>query len=210
MSSIMTGRRAGVLAALTLAALASAGCAPEPGGARSTVEASATEAAGPTLTASAAPAPTTDRFALPGECRQMYSAGMLADLERTLPPLNDPAVTLYATQVPAALDVLQSGVPTIRCTWGSAGGAGLATAVSVVEGDQATRVHDALVEAGFECADGLGGIVCRTQTETVTMEDAIVSLGESHVLRDGGWVATSWVGALPEGYTEDVVGTLWG
>ncbi len=210
MSSIVTGRRAGVLAALALVALAAAGCAPEPGGAGPTPDASITGTPGPTLTASAAPAPTTDRFTLPGDCRQLYSAGMLAVLEQTLPPLNDPAVTLYATQVPAALDVLGSGVPTVRCTWGSAGGKGLATAVSVVDGEQVARVHDALAAAGFECTEALGGIVCRTQTETVTMDDVVVSLGESHVLRDGGWVATSWVGALPDGYTEDVVATLWG
>ena len=205
MSSVVAGRRAGVIAALALVVLAAAGCAPEPGAG----PAPATGTPGPTLTASAVPVPTEAPFALPPDCRQLYSAGMLADLERTLAPLNDPAVTLYATQVPAALDVLQSGIPTMRCTWGPAGGEGLATAVSVVDGDQSSRVQDALTAAGFECGDVLGGIVCSTQTETVTMDDEVVSLGESHLLRDGGWVATSWVGALPEGYTEDVAGTLW-
>ena len=136
--------------------------------------------------------------------------GKPSDLERALPPLNDPAVTLYATQVPEALDVLQSGIPSVRCTWGSAGGEGLATAVSVVDGDQSARVQDVLAAVGFECGDALGGIVCRTQTQTVTMDDEVVSLGESHLLRDGVWVATSWVGALPDGYTEDIAGTLWG
>lgn len=206
MSSLVAGRRARALSALALVALATAGCAPEPGEGPTP----STGAPGPTLTASPVPAPAATPFALPTDCRQLYSAGMFANLERALPPLNDPAVTLYATQVPEALDVLQSGIPTVRCTWGSAGEEGLATAVSVVDGEQSSRVQDALAAAGFECGDALGGVVCRTQTETVTMDDEVVSLGESHLLRDDAWVATSWVGALPEGYTEDIAGTLWG
>ena len=34
--------------------------------------------------------------------------------------------------------------------------------------------------------------------------------GESHFLREGVWIATGWVNAGPNGYTHDMVTTIFG
>ena len=34
--------------------------------------------------------------------------------------------------------------------------------------------------------------------------------GESHFIRDGIWIATKWVNASPDGYTHDMVTTIFG
>ena len=39
--------------------------------------------------------------------------------------------------------------------------------------------------------------------------DQLVSMGETHFLGDGGWVATRWINVDPPGYTEDIVATIW-
>lgn len=133
---------------------------------------------------------------------------MLATLNATLAPLNDPAIDLPATQVVPALEILQSGIPTLRCTWGAAGKPGLATNVSVVTGDQASSIQDAVAANGFGCSDVAGGTLCTRQAQTVDFNDNVVTQGESQFLRGSIWVTTSWVGGLPDGYTEDIAATL--
>ena len=39
---------------------------------------------------------------------------------------------------------------------------------------------------------------------------AITAGGETHYVGDGAVVTTAWINFAPEGYTEDVVATLWG
>ncbi|MDQ1129142.1 hypothetical protein [Microbacterium sp. SORGH_AS_0888] len=41
------------------------------------------------------------------------------------------------------------------------------------------------------------------------MDDKVVTRGETHFLRGNGWITTSWVDDQPDGYTEDIVATLW-
>ena len=196
-------------AVIGAAVLALAGCAPEP---TATSSSSLTVSASPGATSTAAvasPSPAaTSAASLPASCEQLYSAGMLSTLNATLAPLNDPAIDLPATQVVPALEILRSGIPTLHCTWGAAGRPGLATNVSILTSDQASSVQDAVAANGFGCSDVAGGTLCTRQAQTVDFNDNVVTQGESQFLRGSTWVTTAWVGALPDGYTEDIAATL--
>ena len=144
-------------------------------------------------------------FALPEQCEDIYSAGMLASLNAATPPLNDPGVTMNATQNVDALELLTSGIPTIRCSWGRPSESGLATNVSVVDAARTAALLDALRAAGFGCESIWEGTLCQIEQRTVDLDDNEVTLGESHFVRGDGWVSTAWINFAPEGYTEDIV-----
>jgi hypothetical protein len=57
---------------------------------------------------------------------------------------------------------------------------------------------------------GGGAPRCQIEQRTVDLDDNEVTLGESHFVRGDGWVTTAWINFAPEGYTEDIVSTLWG
>lgn len=208
----MTPRLARPVAALLgIAALglAVAACAPEPEAtsspsASATTTATATSTATPTATATS----SADDIALPDSCEQIYSASMLQSLQAS-EPLNDPGITMYATNVVPALEILESGIPTLRCTWGAPSEQGLATQVSIVDAHQSATILDALAANGFSCEDLDSGTVCRIQSQTVDLNDDLVTQGETQYLRGNAWVTTSWIDLTPDGYTEDIVATLW-
>ncbi|MBB2976020.1 hypothetical protein FHX49_001590 [Microbacterium endophyticum] len=184
-------------------------CAPEPSASASASASPSGDAATPTSSPTPSNSNPTDDVALPESCEALYSAPMLATLQSDLPPLNDSEVDLYSTQIVPALEILDSGVPTLRCTWGGPGTLGLATNVSIVSAEQNATVVDALTSAGLTCSETAGGTLCSAQSEVVDLDGNTVARGESHFLRANGWVSTSWVGALPDGYTEDIATTLW-
>ena len=144
-------------------------------------------------------------ISIPASCEDIYSPEMLATLESENPPLNDPAVTMDSTEVVEALEVLGSGLQTLRCSWGLPSSYGLATNITIVDAAQAQTVVDSLPERGFACEELADGTVCRAQ-----QSDGENSFGESHYLRANGWVSTRWINFGPQGYTEDIVSTLWG
>ncbi|WP_159499905.1 hypothetical protein [Microbacterium sp. 18062] len=200
-------------AALAAAVLVLAACVPEPASTSSPSSPSSPTATGggaptatgePTVDATEAPTdrPQVTEISLPASCEALYSAQMRATLDASLPPLNDPGVTLASTDVASALGLLESGVPTLRCSWGTPSENGLSTNVSILAVDDVPRLQDVLAAAGFTCADAVGGILCTSSGGD--------GRGESHFLRGNGWVATAWIGALPDGYTEDIAATLWG
>jgi hypothetical protein len=124
-----------VAAAVAASAILSA-CQPEPSATPTASEpspsASPTQTS-PAQTPSASPSPTADAgFELPAMCEDIYSAKMLASLEAANPPLNDPGVTMDSSQNTDALELLGSGIPTIRCSWGKPSEYGLATNISIV------------------------------------------------------------------------------
>lgn len=135
---------------------------------------------------------------------------MLASLNAQNPPLNDPAITLTSTQNVDALEVLSAGVPTLRCTWGQAGQAGLATTVSIIDAAQSQQLLGSLAATGFACDTLNGGVTCTQQQTVINQDDKMVTITESHVFRGNGWVATTSIDFAPDGYTEDIVATLWG
>lgn len=202
---------AGAAAAVVLC-LGLVGCRPEPAPSPSvSANASATPSA---ASPSASPAPSetataADDIELPTACEQLYSPAMLASLQQK-GPLNDPGVTMTSTQNVEALEILSSGIPTIRCTWGAPSETGLATNVSIVDAAQSAVIAQALGNAGFACEAIDGGTVCRYAQTMVDQDDDLVELTETHVLRGNAWVSTATINFESEGYSEDIIATLWG
>jgi len=149
-------------------------------------------------------------FEVPGACEEIYSAAMLAQLQSANPPLNDPGVTMLSTENADLLEIIHGGAPTLRCSWGQPSEVGLATNVTAVDAEQEKAVLAALPAAGFGC-EALGdGTVCRIEQKGVTLDDEEYTRGETHYVGGGGLVTTAWINFAPEGYTEDIVATLWG
>lgn len=201
------------VAALVLAAALTA-CAPEPGAtpeASPTATSSASSTSAPSPTPTPTPTTTADagEISLPGECRDIYSAAMLATLEQQIPPLNDPDVTLLSTQNATLLEMLDT-VPTLRCSWGAPSEVGLATNVSIVDPAQSEAIAVELANAGYGCAEESGATICRTEQRGLSFDDTEYTRGETHALRGNAWVATAWLNYNPDGYTEDILATLWG
>jgi len=204
-------RVAGVAASLVVVASLAA-CAPEP----APTATSSPDAGSPSPSASAepsetaTPAPTEEPGAsieLPGACEDIYSAAFLASMGDMT--LNDPGVTLLSTEMTAGLEVLETA-PTIRCSWGAPSEFGLATNVTIIEQAQAETLQQTMRDTGMTCADYEQGTMCRIEVEHLTEDDVVAKTGETHYLRGNGWVSTHWINFAPEGYTEDIVATLWG
>lgn len=213
MSHVTTHRTAvrAAIGALAIALLSSClvGCLPEPAPSASPPLSSSTP---DSSTGSPAPSETAaagESIALPASCEEIYSPEMLAALQQR-GPLNDPEVTMTSTQNVDALEILGSGIPTIRCTWGAPSETGLATNVSIVDAEQSATIADALMNAGFACESADGGTVCRIEENVLNLDDDIVPLSETHVLRGNAWVSTATINFEMAGYTEDVITTLWG
>lgn len=212
MSNTLSSRRVLAGVAVLLVATALAGCKPEP--ATTSTPTPTASATTPAPTATPTPEPTTPAasasdIALPASCEQIFSPAMLATLNEQNPPLNDPGVTMSSSQVVVALELLDSGIPTIRCSWGQPGEYGLATNVSLIDAAQSAELLASLQSMGFECGELAEGTRCAVERETLTLDDQIVTLGETHYLRGNGWVSTAWINFSPEGYTDDIVATLW-
>lgn len=199
---------AAVVAALAITTLALAGCQPEPA---PSPTASATASADPTPTPTSTPTPTAgpDDISLPADCESIYSPAMLAALEAADPPLNDPGLTLGSSQIVEALELLDSGIPTLRCTWGVPSEQGSATNVAIIEQEQAQELIVALQAVGFLCDPVSEGTLCALVRTAEDGDEQQVPLGESHFFRGNGWVSTAWIGFIVPGYTEDIATTLW-
>lgn len=196
---------------LVTAALVTTGCRPEPATPTDPPSASPTvkvPTPGPSVTPIETNLPDAG-FSMPSSCEQIYSAGMLAQLQTANPPLNDPGVTMLSTENADLLEVLHSGAPTLRCSWGQPSEFGLATNVTAIDGAQAAALLALLPEAGFGCEPLGEGTVCRVEQRGITLDDEEYTRGEMHFVGDGGLVTTAYINFAPAGYTEDVVATLW-
>jgi len=200
--------------ALLLIAAVATGCRPEGG------TPSQTPSSTPSITVkNPTPGPSvtpieTDKpqsgFEMPATCESIYSAAMLASLQAANPPLNDPGVTMLSTENADLLEVIHSGAPTLRCSWGKPSEFGLATNVTPIDATQAASLVAALGGAGFGCEPMGAGTVCRIEQKGVTLDDNAYTRGETHYVADDALVTTAWINFAPEGYTEDIVATLWG
>ncbi|MBZ4488561.1 hypothetical protein LQ938_04960 [Microbacterium sp. cx-55] len=198
--------------AVAAAAFALAACVPEPSATTATPTSSPSSSATSTPAETPEPsAPASDRpqaleISLPGSCDALYSDAMRATLDADVPPLNDSAVTFASTRIEAAGGLIDSGVPTLHCTWGTGGASSLSTTVTILASEDVPRVQDLLATNGLPCTDVDGGILC----SSAAAGSQSAAEGEAHFLRGNGWVSTAWVGLPPQGYTEDIAATLWG
>jgi len=200
-------------------ALLATGCATPVGGAATpeptqtsaapSAEPTASPTAEPVETEAPAPAPTDD-ITLPASCDDLFIGDLRATLEADIAPLNDPGVTMYSTENAEALTILESGVPTLRCTWGRPSDRGIATNVSIVSGEQASSIAAALLASGFGSEAASGGEYFRTSQQMLSMDEELVELGETHFLRGNAWISTRWINYGPSSYTPRIVDALWG
>jgi hypothetical protein len=173
----------------------------------------------PTPTVSAEPLPVAGIAVVnplggpsPASCDAIYSPGMMAAFNETH-ALN-PAWTETAEPstrigtVDADLSVLIEDAQHLSCVWADpegGSGSGLVTNVVFVTEAQTSAATDRLKAMGQTCYDELEGLRCVIENDT----DGEGVAGESHFLRDGIWLATSFVNAGPDGYTHDMVATIW-
>ncbi|MFC8680825.1 hypothetical protein ACFT30_04835 [Microbacterium ureisolvens] len=187
------------------------GCQPEPSATPTSTPTSTQAESTPTAT----PAPTETAepeagFEVPATCEEIYSPAMLAQLQSANPPLNDPGVTMLSSENADLLELIHGGAATLRCSWGQPSEYGMATNVTAIEEADASSVLDALPQTGYGC-EALGeGTVCRIEQKGVTLDDEEYTRGETVYVGAGGLVTTAWINFSPEGYTEDVVATIWG
>lgn len=189
-------------------------CATPVGGAATPAPTGSAATASPEVTPSATPSPietraTTEDIALPSSCDELFTGDLRATLDAEIAPLNDPGVTMYSTENAEALSVLESGVPSLRCTWGTPSDRGIATTVSTITPEQSQLIADALTESGFGSEEASGGEYFRTSQQMLSMDDQVVELGETHFLRGNAWVATRWINYGPASYTPGIVAQLW-
>jgi hypothetical protein len=173
----------------------------------------------PTPTASAGPQPVESPAPAnpmggpsPASCEEIYSPAMLETFSGTH-TLN-PAWTETAepgTRI-GTLDPELTGfveaAPHLSCVWADpvgGSGSGLVTNVVFVTEEQTVATQERLEAVAQNCYEELGGLRCVMQSAT----DSDGTAGESHFLRDGIWLATSYVNAGPDGYTHDLIATIW-
>lgn len=200
-----------VAAGLLLAVLT--GCQPEPVDSAGTPDPTpVTPVQSPPAVESPAalPTETAPAAALPVDCDALYSDGMRAALDAAVPPANDPAVTMLSSQNAQLAELLASGIPVLRCTWGGAEGPGIATTVASMEPAQADAARAVMAESAFGCETVGEADLCRIERRGITLDDVEYVSGEDHLFADGLWVATSWIDVLPEGYSVDIATQLWG
>lgn len=92
--------------------------------------------------------------------------------------------------------------PTVRltCTWRLAGGDSIVTAISSVGADAAAIAEPALRAQGFDCVVSDGALSCTGGSGGTT---------ESHVIRDGLWLASVSTGWAPDAYGSRLAEFVW-
>ncbi|TFB96782.1 hypothetical protein E3O42_16725 [Cryobacterium adonitolivorans] len=164
-------------------------------------------AAVPVAAPTASLAPGTPK---PASCEEIYSPAMVgAFADQVLNPAwtTEPAADVRDGADDPELLAIINASEHLSCRWVSAAGAsgsGVSTNVVWVTAEQTAAVDARLRALGMECYEELEGLRCITETSTDTD-----NFGQSHFLRGGIWLATVWVNAGPDGYTHDMVGTIW-
>jgi hypothetical protein len=161
----------------------------------------------PVTAPTAAIAPGTPR---PADCDEIYSPAMKAafgDLVLNPDWTTEPGADVRDGADDPQLVAVITGTEHLSCRWVSpagASGSGVSTNVVWVTAEQSAAVQARLQALDFQCYEELEGLRCITETSTDTD-----TYGQSHFLRDGIWLATQWVNAGPDGYTHDMVNTIW-
>ncbi|KRC60831.1 hypothetical protein ASE14_07620 [Agromyces sp. Root81] len=149
---------------------------------------------------------------IPTDCEAIYTRDWSEDFA---PLVLNPAWALepgsgvqFGSNDRTAVDLLTTN-SAITCNWGGpAGGSdrGLTTNIAHVTEEQAVAMLAHFGAMGYSCYEELEGTRCVTETP----ESADGQSGESHFIREGVWIATLWMNAGPDGYTNDIVAAIFG
>ncbi|RZU64106.1 hypothetical protein EV379_0400 [Microterricola gilva] len=144
---------------------------------------------------------------IPAECSGIYTTDWSTQLDGyVLNPAWAAEDRNSATSDDELNAIVKAGDP-LRCQWGHESGGSdrsLKTAVVAVTAEQSAAVLARLQVLDFSCYEELGGTRC-----VLEEDDDNGTWGESHFVRDGVWIATRWMNMAPDGYTHDIVNTLW-
>lgn len=148
---------------------------------------------------------------IPASCAGIYSTDWSAQLgpELMLNPswAEDPANGVrYGTDDEGLQTVLESTTQ-LTCIWGDEhgeGGGTITTNLAMLSPEQQESTLAHLAGTADSCYEEIGGTRCTSEVEHEGK-----NWGESHFVREGIWVATKWVYVAPDGYTHDIVNTLW-
>ena len=162
------------------------------------------------LAAAPAPAATPDG-PRPSSCEQLYSPEMVAAFgDLVLNPAwvaeENPGVS-RGSEDPELIALIDATGEHLSCVWAFANGGsgrGLTTELAWVTPEQSEDVQARLTAIGMNCYEELGGMRCLIETTNGEGLD-----GESHFLREGIWLATSYSNAGPDGYTHDMIANVW-
>ena len=184
--------------------LALVGCAPEAAPSPSPTHS-------PSATVSHEPTPSpepSEAMSLPESCDQVFSPALRERFEGDGLPLNDPTLTMPSTEIAGAANLLAT-LDSLRCAWGVASEVGIATALALVDAEQAASLQEAFTADGLECVETDGATRCTIQVEFDDEGGGGGAGGEIHLLRDGVWVSTKWLNTDMTGYLDDIEATLW-
>lgn len=143
---------------------------------------------------------------IPAECNGLYRknwARALTGLSLSSPPISDAP----AGSTDSALNALARGRVSLSCVWGIAdvpSEASVVTTLATVGPAEASAAIARMKAAGWACSSKWGGTRCLYE-KTVSG----LASGESDFVRDDVWIATRWNKSGPDGYTQDIVNTLW-
>jgi hypothetical protein len=171
----------------------------------------------PGSTASGSPTGTTKPTGeadplIPADCAKIYTKdwapemnGLALNPEWTADPASG---VRYGSRDTGLVTVLEATTK-VTCVWADPRGGGdtggLTTNVARLTADQEASVREHLSSSGYTCYDELKGTRCVSE-----VVDDNGTVGESHFLREGVWLATWWLNIAPDGYTHDIVAALWG
>jgi hypothetical protein len=185
------------LAAASVLVMAGAlsGCVPEPGTNPDPSPAGASASASRTPTPAASP--TSSAVAIPADCREMLSPGVLEQLGDT--PLNDPGFGVTGAQADGSL----------ICAWGdpTPGAAHLVTTLTYVSRGPALDMLNGLLADGFACYTPDGGTRCE---KTWFSEPDLLPQGRTLFWRQDVLIDSQFADLAPSGYTAAIVASLFG
>lgn len=151
-----------------------------------------------------APLPAGVGVPIPTACDPLYSADFHATLTAAH-PANAAAAATYAPTSDQTLQPFLTAPGALRCAWGDPEKDGLITVVAPVGTAGQKTVGARLRDIGAKCYAEFSGTRC-VRSQSVA---GIGTRGESHVLRDGVWIATYWTNFSPKDYTAEIVDAVF-
>ncbi|MFZ4843838.1 hypothetical protein [Mycetocola saprophilus] len=161
---------------------------------------------------SPSPTATVPTLSLPADCQAIYSGPMFSSLRALELPLNDPSLADETGTAIPELDTLLRANPGLHCSWGLPSELGINTNVTLIDPAAAQNIEAALVARGATCEDKDDGTLCTLIHVGPGVEgwaEGDPQAGENHFFRDNAWIATHWSTVEMNGYTPDIVHTLW-